>query len=198
MIFKNIEADIEVVDSDFDLIYSKRIQGVSEMHFTPVSIAKVAAFYLADKKGVRILDIGSGAGKFCMIGSACTEGYFVGVEQRNSLCLAAKGISKKYHLTNVEFIHSNIMDIAFEAYDAFYFFNAFYEHIGILGRMDTEIELNRALYDEYSAYVKVQLDGMPIGTKLVTYYSYLNEIPASYVLVFSNENEKLKFWEKKN
>ena len=158
--------------------------------------AKVAAFYLAEKSGVKILDIGAGAGKFCMIGSACTEGYFVGVEQRESLCLAARDISEKYHLTNVEFIHSNIMDVSFKEFDGFYFFNSFYENISILPSIDTEFELKRELYYEYSSYVKAQLDDMPIGTKLVTFHSFLKEIPDSYAVMFSNFDEKLKFWEK--
>lgn len=196
MIFKYIKSDIEVGDNDFDLIYPTRIKAVSDIHFTPVKIAKVAAFYLAEKSGTKILDIGSGAGKFCMVGSACTEGYFVGVEQRKNLCVAARNISKKYQLTNLEFIHSNIMDIPFKEYDAFYFFNSFYENVSILPSIDNQFELRRELFDAYSLYVKTQLDEKPIGTKLVTYFSFLKEIPASYEVKYACFDDKLKFWEK--
>lgn len=198
MLFKYIESDIDVADSEFDLIYPKKIKEVSEIHFTPVSIAKVAAYYLAEKKGTKVLDVGSGAGKFCMIGSACTNGYFYGVEQRKNLCSAAKRISNHYNLTNVKFINSNIIDVEFKAFDAFYFFNPFYENISIFGKIDNKVELNRKLYDEYSLYVKEQLTTMPIGTKLVTYYSFLKEIPDSYKVQFSSFDDKLKFWEKKD
>ena len=62
--------------------------------------------------------------------------------------------------------------------------------------MDDSIELKRELYDDYSSYVKAQLDLKPIGTKLVTYFSYLSEIPDSYRLQFSDFEGKLKMWEK--
>ena len=197
MLFKYIQSDIEVTDSEFDLIYPKKIKEASAIHFTPVRIAKVAAYYLAENKGTKVLDVGSGAGKFCMIGSACTEGYFYGVEQRKNLCSVAKRISNHYNLTNVKFINANITDVEFKAFDTFYFFNPFYENVSILGRIDNKVELDRKLYDDYSQYVKEQLADMPTGTKLVTYYSFLKEIPDSYQVQFASFGDKLKFWEKK-
>lgn len=196
MIFKYLESDLEVEDKDFDLIYPSKIKAVAATHFTPVKVSKIAAFYLADRKGVKVLDIGAGAGKFCMIGSACTDGYFTGIEQRKTLWQVARRISKRYNLTNVKFINANIIDISFKDFDAFYFFNAFYENISILGKINDEIELSRELYEKYSDYVKEQLDLKPIGTKLVTYYSFLNEVPDSYKVQFSALDDKLKFWQK--
>lgn len=98
MIFEYIQSDIEVADKDFDSIYPKKIKEAADIHFSPIKVSKVAAFYLADKKDTKILDIGSGAGKFCLIGSACTDAYFIGVEQRKSLCKVATQIAKQYHL----------------------------------------------------------------------------------------------------
>lgn len=197
MLFKYIQSDIDVTDSEFDLIYPKKIKAVSEIHFTPVRIAKVAAYYLAESIGTKVLDVGAGAGKFCMIGSACTKGFFYGVEQRKNLCSVAKRISNRYNLTNVEFINSNITDVEFKAFDAFYFFNPFYENVSLNGRIDNKVQLHRKLYDDYSQYVKQQLASMPIGTKLVTYYSFLKEIPSSYQVQFTSFDDKLRFWEKK-
>ena len=196
MLFKYIQSNIDVIDSEFDLIYPRKIKEASEIHFTPVNIAKIAARYLADNSETKILDVGSGVGKFCMIGSACTEGYFVGVELRKTLCSIARRVSKHYKLTNVEFINSNITNISFKDFDAFYFYNSFYENVSKLGRINNEIDLNRDLYDKYSLYVKEQLAEMPIGTKLVTYHSFLKEVPDSYKVHFSSFDDKLKMWEK--
>ena len=197
MIFKNIHSNIEIDDTDFNLIYPNKIKKIADIHFTPIQVSKTAAQYLADREGVKILDVGSGAGKFCMIGSACTDGHFIGVEQRKGLCTVAKRIKRKYNLTNVEFINANITDIPFKEFDAFYFFNSFYEHISVFAnKIDDEIALDRKLYSFYSAYVKEQLDSMPIGTKLVTYFSFLKEIPDSYKVKFTKFDEKLKMWEK--
>jgi hypothetical protein len=196
MIFKYIQSNLDVADDEFDLIYSKKIKAVSEMHFTPVKIAKMASAYLAAHSGAKVLDIGSGAGKFCMIGSAHTTGYFYGVEQRKNLCSIAKRISRHYKLTNLQFIHSNILDIEFKTYNAFYFFNSFYENISRLGAIDNQIPIHRNLYEEYSCYVREQLDTMPMETKLVTYYSFQKEVPDSYKVQFVSLDEKLKFWKK--
>jgi Methyltransferase domain len=196
MIFQKIRLNIEIKDSEFDVIYSKKIKKVSDIHFSPIDVCKIAANFLVDKDGKRILDVGAGAGKFCMIGSVCTEGFFTGVEQRTHLHDLAKSISIKYDLSNVAFINSNIMDISFQDFDGFYLFNPFYENINVSGKMDDAVELKRELYDKYSLYVKIQLGLKPIGTKLVTYFSYLTEIPESYKMKFSDFDGKLKMWEK--
>ena len=76
MIFKYIEKGISIEDDEFDEIYPEEIRPMAFTHFTPVEMAIKAAKYLVQKSGTKVLDIGSGAGKFCMIGSACTDGHF--------------------------------------------------------------------------------------------------------------------------
>lgn len=196
MLFQNIRLGIEILDSEFDVIYSDKMKKISDIHFSPIEVSKIAARFLVDKIGMRILDVGAGAGKFCMIGSACTEGFFTGVEQRENLHNLSKSISQKFNLTNLKFINSNITEISFKDFDGFYLFNPFYENMNVSGKMDDSVELKRELYDDYSLYVKIQLDSKPIGTKLVTYFSYLNEIPKSYKMQFSDFDGKLKMWEK--
>ncbi len=196
MLFKYIRSNVDIMDSEFDVIYSRKIKKTSEIHFTPVKIAKIAARYLADHKETKILDIGSGAGKFCMIGSACTEAHFIGVEQRKKLCTTAHRISKHYNLTNTQFINTNITNINFNQFDAFYFYNPFFENVSAFGRMDDDVELKRELYEEYSLYVKNQLDKTSIGTKLVTYFSSLKEVPESFKVQHSIFDNRLKMWKK--
>jgi hypothetical protein len=197
-LFKAIGRNEEMEDREFDMMFPKAIQAESEFHFTPIKIAKLAAEYLADSKETKILDIGSGAGKFCMIGSVCTDAFFVGVEQRIHLNSLATQISRKYELTNLQFIHANITAISFTDFHAFYFFNSFHEQINISGRMDDSQAWSKKLYEEYSLYVKTELDKMPAGTKLVTYFSYLDEVPDTYELQYSYEDSKLKMWRKKS
>jgi SAM-dependent methyltransferase len=196
LIFEYLKSNIPVNDNKFDSIYPQKLRRTSEFHFTPIQVAKISAQFLVSKPGTKVLDIGSGAGKFCMIGSICTDGYFVGIEQRKSLHMLSNRISKTYHLENIEFIHSNITEVDFKQFDAFYFYNSFYENINPLGKIDSAVDLNRKLYTDYSVYVRNQLDDMPIGTRLVTYFSYLKEIPDSYTLRSKKYDDKLKMWEK--
>lgn len=196
MISKRLHAMKEVGDKLFDSIYSEEIQALAEDHFTPIAMIKLASHFLVQKAGTRVLDIGSGAGKFCIVGATCTDGHFTGVEIRENLHLAAKQVAKNRKLDNVAFIHSNMTEIDFTAYDAFYFYNTFFENIMSLDRIDTSIELSKILYTEYSNCVKEQLNDMPIGTRLVTYYSAYDEVPGSYRIVEKIDRQKITMWEK--
>jgi SAM-dependent methyltransferase len=196
MIFEDLKLGIEVTDAEFDDIYPKDIRPLSKRHFSPVAIAKMAAEYLADTPNTKVLDIGSGVGKFCMIGAACTEGVFTGVEQRENLYDLAVSLAQKYDLPNAHFIHGNILSINFKDYDAFYFFNAFFENILVDDSIDDTVELDKDLFFLYSLYLKRQLSKLPIGTKLATYYACSEEIPPSYTVVSTQLEGRFKLWEK--
>jgi SAM-dependent methyltransferase len=197
MIFSRLKSGIEVTDTDFDAIYTSRIKKISKMHFTPVEVAKTAANYLVTKPGTKVLDVGSGAGKFCMVGATCTNGHFTGVEQRQSLFQLSDLLSKGHRLSNTRFLHANITEIDFCAFDAVYFFNSFYENIFPKDPIDRSVEMDKYLYTFYTEYLSQQLGKMPIGTRLATYFTYAYEVPTQYYELQSMcFDTKLKLWEK--
>ena len=55
-----------VSDEAFDLLYPAPVLQIGLQHWTPLYIAEKAACFLAAENNVRILDIGSCAGKFCL------------------------------------------------------------------------------------------------------------------------------------
>jgi hypothetical protein len=69
-------------DRDFDSLFPDMYQEISDTHWTPVEIARRAAQLLVADSSTRVLDVGSGIGKFCLIGALTTSAHFVGVEQR--------------------------------------------------------------------------------------------------------------------
>jgi len=196
MIIKKLASGVEVEDEEFDTMYSEAYQEISEFHFTPVKVAKVAAHYLVNRPGARVLDIGSGAGKFCIVGAACTEGEFTGIEQRKNLHQLAQKLSERFQLSNIQNVHSNIIDIDFEAFDAIYYFNAFYENIVQHCAIDQEVSLDKTFYNLYTQYMREQLCKMPIGTRLATYFSFLDEVPDCYKVQSADFDLKLKLWRK--
>lgn len=196
MIFKSLKLNLTVEDTTFNELYPSRIKRLAARHWTPVAVAKFAAEYLVDKPYKKVLDIGSGAGKFCLVGAASTTGMFYGVEQRASLVKLSKKIVDKYDLANVEFIHSNINEISFSDYEAFYFYNSFYENIDSSCSIDKTILPERELFYSYSKYVKEQLEQTPIGTRLVTYWSNGEEIPDSFKLEYIACEGVLILWRK--
>jgi|SRR5690606_11586004 len=197
MIFKNLQLNIDVEDHLFNTLYPSRIKKLSVRHWTSVEVAKLAANYLVDKPKCKVLDIGSGAGKFCLVGAASTKGCFYGVEQRIELVKLSQKIARRHNIDSVDFIHSNITEISFSDYEAFYFYNPFYENIDSSLLIDDKIVLDEKLYFTYSKYVENQLKQTPVGTRLVTYWSMWLEIPENFDLKFTAYNGKLNFWIKK-
>jgi hypothetical protein len=184
-------------DKDFDrILYSCKIQEVSEVHWTPIIIAKRAAELLVDSPDDRILDIGSGVGKFCISAALHLNANYFGVEQRKSLCEIAISSAQAIGLAKATFIHSNIKDVQFQDYDAFYFFNPFLENIHTENRIDATIPLVFSLYQEYTRFVRAQFLRLPVGTKVVTYCSNDKVIPSPYQRTCSEFNDRLVLWTK--
>lgn len=177
-------------------MYGKRLRVLAKLHFTPVDVARTAARFLVDKPDTRVLDVGAGAGKFCIIGALCTTGHFTGVEQRAYLCRISELHAQHLGVRNTQFIHANVVDVDFSDFDAFYVFNPFSENFLLDDPLDNTVELDRAFYARYSEFVHHQLGQMPPGTRLATYHSFGHEVPKSYGMVDSAFEGKLKLWER--
>jgi cyclopropane fatty-acyl-phospholipid synthase-like methyltransferase len=173
------------------------IQEVAEKHWTPIAVAEKAAAFLAVSDDVKILDIGSGSGKFCLTAAHLyPQTLFYGIEQRPGLVSLSQELAKKLELENVIFLCNNITKVDFSRYDHFYFYNAFYENIAGTQKIDNDIIYSEDLYNYYNRYLYKQLDKMPAGTRLVTYHSFGKEVPKSFEIVHTDYNEYLKFWVK--
>lgn len=184
-----------IEDEKFDQIYPPQIRKLSSIFWTPVAVAAEAAQLLVRQPGTHVLDIGCGAGKFCLIGASLTAGRFTGVEQRPELIAAARAAAIALHLPEIEFLHANLMDIAFADYEAFYLFNPFEENMHG-HKIDSAIPLSTALFKKYTNHVADQLGTRPLGTKVVTYMGYADDIPASYDCESARFGDDLKLWVK--
>ena len=184
-------------DKIFNSLYPKPIQEVAEKHWTPLEVAKKAATFLATSPDVKILDIGSGSGKFCLTAAHYHPlTFFYGIEQRANLVELSTDLAVKLQLANVSFICNNITNIDFGKFDHFYFYNSFYENITGTQKIDSSIKYSEELYNYYNRYLHKQLDKKPPGTRLVTYHSFGIETPSGYEIVHTDYNEFLKFWVK--
>lgn len=196
MVIKRLRLNIDVSDNDFDALLPAKYEMISKKHWTSVRAAKLASDFLVEKFGTRVLDIGSGVGKFCMVGALTTNGFFTGVEQRQELINVARRLSNDYAIGNVRFIHGNITSIQFAEYDAFYFYNSFYENIEVENRIDSSVRVDIGLYHYYSTYVAGQLASLRPGSRVVTNCASPSIIPKSFKLVDTVYHGKLNFWEK--
>lgn len=183
-------------DNRFDLAYPVEIRALSAVHWTPVVIAHQAAEFLVREPGTRVLNVGCGPGKFCIVGALATEGRFTGVEQRGHLCDAARSIIGQARIPNAEIIHGNLMETPFSDFDAFYPFNPFEENLETTLKIDTAVPLSCELYEKYTEHLARQLALAPLGTRVVTYCGVCEEVPLGYECVSASPDYGLEFWQK--
>lgn len=182
-------------DINFNQLYPLDVQMLDKRHWTPLAVARKAADFLAAESKVSILDIGSGAGKFCL-GAAYykPDAYYFGVEQRKSLIQYAEDAGAMLRQHNVSFIEGNFTQLDLRNYDHFYFYNAFYENLYGTEKIDNSIDYSPELYAYYNHYLYKQLELKPAGTRLATFHSLEYEIPPGYHEVGSAFDNLLKFW----
>jgi SAM-dependent methyltransferase len=189
------KVDLFEVDEIFNSIYPQYIQSAAKKHWTRLEVARKAARFLAISPDVKILDIGSGSGKFCFAAAHFhPETQFYGVEQREELVTLCNDLKNQLGIFNVTFIHKNITDLRIEEYDHFYFYNSFYENIEGTQKIDYSVQYSEKLYDYYNLCLYKMLDKKPSGTRIATYHSFGNEIPPDYEVVHSDYDDYLKFW----
>ena len=185
-----------IEDEKFDQIYPPEVRRLSSLFWTPIAVAAEAARLLEIDGATRVLDVGCGAGKFCIVAAMLTEGRFTGVEQRSALIEAARSAATVRGVHDIEFIHANITDVPFADYDAFYIFNPFEEHLHG-DEIDKAVALSPQLFKRYTSYVADQLGKRPLGTRVVTYMGYADDIPACYDCEATVFGDDLKLWIKR-
>jgi hypothetical protein len=204
-------------DDVFDTLLPIRQQQLSRIHWTPLHIAKKAASFLAQTPGAKVLDIGSGVGKFCLTAAAhFPDAEFYGIEQREDLVEIANSAKQTSETCNAHFKHGNFTQIELDGYDSIYFYNSFCENIiakdllyednlsnnnslnlSDLAHIDDRLELSASLYHYYSNYLHEALDQRPTGTRLATFHGVDLEVPFSYNMVDEHFDNALKFWVRK-
>lgn len=182
-------------DLQFHRLFPENVTSQASMHWTPLFIARKAADFLALDRNATILDIGSGAGKFCLAaGYFHPETQWVGIEQRADLVQYAEKARQICRLPNVSFIHTNLTETDLSVYDHFYFFNAFYENLNEEYRIDNNLTYSSEIFYQYNRYLYRALEKKPPGTRLVTFHSTEAEIPADYHVVAASADANFKCW----
>jgi SAM-dependent methyltransferase len=187
-------------DVAFDEQLPINLQLQAGVHFTPVAVARVAAQLLAPHSGMSVLDVGSGAGKFCITAaSAIPEVEFVGVEWRPYLIQVARSIAARSAVSNVQFIQADALDIDWSEFDAFYFFNPFAEQMFDEGfKLDGAIASDPLDFITYVGAVRQRLARARLGTRVVTFHGFGATPPLCYEFKGSQSSlaGRLELWVK--
>lgn len=183
-------------DEKFDSLFSEEIRKHSFIHWTPLEIVETSIDWLKLDSNSIVLDIGSGAGKFCVMGALMSKAQFVGVEKRKDLVAAADRLKKDTGVPNVNFINDDIMNIDFKSFSAFYYYNPFCEYIAEFDLIDDTVEYSPDIFRIYEDHVIEELAELKKGTRIVTYCSQAFPLPASYELRDMLYDGNLALWVK--
>lgn len=197
---RRLRAGAETCDDDFDRIFPAWARRLSDIHWTPVEVARRAAELLAVDSDTRVLDIGSGVGKFCLIGALTTGATFVGIEQRENLIDVARQTALHYDIVRAQFRLGNMMDLDWSEFDGFYLFNPYQENIfDFVTPISGAIQLSAQLYQQYVVATYAGLLSARIGTRVATYHGFGGVVPDEYQLIARDAvgTGCLEVWEKR-
>jgi hypothetical protein len=172
-IAESLRDGFPVSDRTFDALLPADLARFSARHWSPVAVAMLASRWLACESP-RVVDIGSGCGKFCTIGALVTGARFVGIEQRARLVAGARAFAERLGVADrVEFVHGDVAGLSIEASDALYLFNPFEENL--LPRadwLDDSIEHSETKFHADLDSMEAAFDLLAIGAKVVTYEGF--------------------------
>jgi len=184
-------------DREFDNLFPDKYQKLSETHWTPVEIARRAAQLLVIDSTTRVLDVGSGVGKFCLVGALTTPGQFVGVEQRTHLVKFAQKLVTTFQIPRVKFVEGDVRSLDWSQFHGFYIYNPFVENLYSSDvQIDQTVKFGEIRYKELVQWVQKRLHLLPVGTRVVTYHGFGGEMPPGYELKVEEpgEGDFLRLW----
>ncbi len=187
-------------DLAFDAFLPPELQAVSIQYWTPLAVtARVAEWF--DELGVQtVVDIGSGAGKFCVAAALAGRARYTGIEQRARLVGVARGLAGAFELGDrVTFIHGSFGECSAPEAEAYYLFNPFGENLfGAEDHLDEDVELSDDRYRRDIRAVEAMLRRAKAGTCLVTYNGFGGTIPEDYRAIYSDHTLRndLHLWRK--
>jgi hypothetical protein len=185
-------------DAQFHGLYPHSIRNLAVRHWTPLHVTQRVVRYLTPAGNDKILDVGSGVGKFCLAAAHLVPAaFFFGIEQRHDLVMHAEAARKALGLSNARLIHGNFTQLDFRLFDHFYFYNSFYENLIDTDKIDDAIDYSVELYNYYNRQLYIKLKEMPSRTRVVTFHSLGEEMPPGFHLVEAQLDGLLKFWIKK-
>lgn len=185
-------------DHRFDELYPADVRAHSRIHFTPVKVARKAREWLGTDPGLRVLDVGSGSGKFCLVFAAMGPGKVTGIEQRANLHETAETAAALMGLSSTRFVCGRMEDLDWRGFNTFYFFNPFYERIAHRRGMDDKTPPHAGLFFDLVRTAREKLSEAKSGSRVVTYHGMGGRLPPDWVLLRSEEvhTDELQLWVK--
>jgi hypothetical protein len=166
------------VSPPVEAVFPAHLRHLSSVHWTPSAVARRAVEWLAPAAAMRVLDVGSGIGKLCLIGAMATSSHWYGVERDGPLVVSAIEAARSLGVgERTSFLHADALSIDWSSFEALYFFNPF----------DPGTDIAR---------VEARLAALRPGIRVVTYCGFGGAMPAGFDQMASEtiESGELALW----
>jgi len=171
-----------VPDAEFDRLFPDELRDRSYLHWTPVAVAIRAAALLAPSpRGIRVLDVGAGVGKLCLIGALVTGAVWWGIEQDALQISAANHAAWALDVTRTtRFVQGDGSRLSWDGFDAFYFYNPFNT---LMLAPHASPFVRYATIQSTLRRIEQQLAATPPGTRVVTFHGFGGPLPAGFTRI---------------
>jgi hypothetical protein len=189
-----LERRAQVSDAELDQVFPDELRERSVLHWTPVAIATRAAELLAPSPGVRVLDVGAGVGKVCLVGAIVTGATWWGIEQDAMLVAAANRAAWALDIDGrTRFVHGDGSRLPWDEFDAFYFYNPFST---LMLAPHASPFVRYATIQNTLRRITQRLAGTRVGSRVVTYHGFGGKLPEGYTLISREPagSDALELW----
>jgi SAM-dependent methyltransferase len=185
---------IAVSDAELDQVFPEELRDRSHMHWTPVAIAMRAAELLAPTPSARVLDVGAGVGKVCLVGALVTGATWWGIEQDPVLVAAAKHAAWALDVDRrTRFVQGDGSRLAWDEFDALYFYNPFST---LMLAPHASPFVRYATIQSTLRRIEQRLASARAGMRVVTYYGFGGKWPPGYTRILREPagGDALELW----
>jgi predicted RNA methylase len=187
-------------DGELDRYLPIFLRYVSPQYWTPIRVGMQVGQWFREAGVRRVLDVGSGVGKFCVVGALSTECSFVGIEERENLVVAARELAHRFGVDQqVTFLWGVFGRMPLQPFDGYYFYNPFGENVfGPSDWLDENVEHSDERYVREISLTERFLESLPIGKYVVCYNGFGGRMPDGYKVVRSEPNapNSLRMWQR--
>lgn len=183
-----------VSDAELDQVFPDELRDRSHLHWTPLAVAIRAAELLAPSPDVRVLDVGAGVGKLCLIGALVTGAMWWGVEQDAVQVAAARHAAWSLDVANrTRFLHGDGSRLAWDEFDALYFYNPF---TTLMLAPHASPFVRYATIQGTLRRIEQRLAATRAGTRVVTFHGFGGELPAGFTRISREPagDDALELW----
>ncbi len=177
-----LRAGICPPDRAFDRFLPEDLGDLSADQWTPLEVALSVASWLRELGVRRVVDIGSGPGKFCVAAALAGDCELLGLEQNPRLVAVARSLAQLFRVQDrVRFVHGNLGDSELPPADAYYLYNPFAQHLFAPGdELGWGVASNQERYRRDVMTAQDLFRRAPTGTVVLTYNGFGGLMPASY------------------